>query len=107
MHDIAVSQNVTPRLRMALAFSDGETLYTVRYATDAHPPSLYYRRNDAGNGWIVVSEPLQPQDDWKSVAPNCFSTFRKDTVTHEVFDACLDPLEKPKNLDAFVDVHCA
>lgn len=106
LHDIAVSQKVTPRLRMALAFSDGETLYTVRYATDAHPPSLYYRRNDAGNGWIVVSEPLQPQDDWRSVAPNSFSTFSKETVTHEVFDAFSDSLEKPKELDAFIDVEC-
>ena len=55
-------------LRATLALSDGETVYALRHASDAAPPTLYHARTD--QGLIVVSEPLDDQAfDWIEVPP--------------------------------------
>ena len=43
-------------VRFTAAFSDGQKLYAVRYATDAVAPTLY--ASPMGKGYCLVSEPL-------------------------------------------------
>jgi predicted glutamine amidotransferase len=45
-------------VRSTSAFSDGKTLYAVRYATDNKAPTLYAAPLGAGPGYCLVSEPL-------------------------------------------------
>lgn len=85
LHAMCCDEGLKPRLRMTLALSDGETLYTLRYASDANPPSLYYRRSADDAGWIVVSEPLEGTDNWMAVPPNSFCTFTRTTMQRAAF----------------------
>ncbi len=69
----------TPHMRLAAAFSDGETLYAVRYASDDRAPTVYHRRSEACSGRSVVSEPLVPAaDGWEALPPGTFGKFHKD-----------------------------
>lgn len=86
LHDMTAKAGLKPRLRMSLALSDGETLYALRYASDATPPSLYYRNRGAGAGFEVVSEPLTQRSDWISVSPNNFCRFDQERVTTTRFE---------------------
>jgi glutamine amidotransferase len=59
----------TQALRFAAAHSDGETLTCYRWSSDAKPPTLYWRAEDAGV--IVVSEPVDARRaDWHPIASN-------------------------------------
>ncbi|MGJ8596939.1 class II glutamine amidotransferase [Sulfitobacter sp.] len=71
-----------PHMRCAAAFSDGETLYAVRYASDALAPSLFYQWSDIWQGWSVVSEPYDKTlADWTEVPKGSFCRFKgKDCV---------------------------
>ena len=83
------AKGAAPHLRMTAALSDGEALYAVRYATDDHAPSLYYRYSDSRGGMAVVSEPLEDdQGDWTEIAPSSFCTFRGRDVMVEPFWPC-------------------
>ncbi len=67
----------TPSLRLTAAFSDGETLYAVRYASDDAAPSLWHRWSDSRGGRAVVSEPLEgDQSDWSVIPQGSFCAFR-------------------------------
>jgi len=82
-------KGTTPHLRMTAALSDGTSLYAVRYATDDHAPSLYYRYSDSRQGMAVVSEPLEDdQGDWTEIAPASFCTFKGAEVMVEPFYPC-------------------
>ncbi len=71
----ARAAGATPAMRLTAAFSDGQRLCAVRYASDDHAPSLYYRWSDSRAGWAVVSEPLdEAQDGWIPVASGTFLT---------------------------------
>lgn len=60
----------TPHMRFSAAYSDGRALYAVRYSSDETAPTLYYRYSDSRDGFAVVSEPLEfDQDGWRSVLP--------------------------------------
>ena len=97
VHEIARESGVAARLRMTLAFSDGATLYAVRFASKGVPPSLYYRRNEKDNGWLVVSEPLHDGPEWHSVLPNSFCAFTDaDVVKHKFEPAVI--VEKAAHL---------
>jgi glutamine amidotransferase len=59
---------VAEAFRMTASLTDGTTVWAIRYATDADPPSLYYGR--VADGLMVVSEPLDTMaDHWKPVPP--------------------------------------
>lgn len=58
LETLSRASGTTPHMRLTAAFSDGERLYAVRYASDNRAPSLYYRRCPDREGWLVVSEPL-------------------------------------------------
>jgi glutamine amidotransferase len=52
--------------RMTAALTDGDTLYSLRFATDPEPPTLFYSRTD--NHLMVVSEPLDAEEgNWAAV----------------------------------------
>jgi len=63
----------TPHMRLSAAFSDGKRLFAVRYSSDHIAPSVYYRWSETRQGWAVVSEPLEPDEDgWTALAPGTF-----------------------------------
>jgi len=70
-----------PHFRMTAAFSDGERLYAVRYASDDQAPTLYHRWSDTRGGRAIVSEPLEAGESWDAVPPGSFCTFDGDQVT--------------------------
>ena len=77
---------VEPHLRLTAAFSDGETLYAIRYATDAYAPTLYVGDTRTTRGRCLVSEPFDREGcDWQAVPPGSFVTVTRDSVTMRVF----------------------
>ena len=77
-----------PAMRLSAAFSDGKSLYAVRYASDDRAPSLYYRRSTSGNGWAVVSEPLDlGENDWIEVQNGELCCFTPDEICKQDFSA--------------------
>ena len=81
------AKGAAPHLRLTAAFSDGETLYAVRYASDAAAPSLWHRWSDSRGGRAVVSEPLEADEtDWQAVPQGSFCAFRGDSVEIRPFD---------------------
>ena len=74
-------KGVGPNLRLTAAFSDGETLYAVRYASDDAAPTLWHRWSDSRGGRAVVSEPLEGDEaDWTVIPQGSFCTFRGAAV---------------------------
>ncbi len=70
-----------PNMRIGAAFSDGETLYAIRYASDNRAPTVYHRWSESRQGRAVVSEPLfQDETGWEAVAPNSFCQFKGKDV---------------------------
>lgn len=67
-------------LRFTAAFTDGETLYAVRYASDGKPPSLYVKSTDDGDV-LVASEPVDEDGtDWSAVPADSFLTISEGRV---------------------------
>ncbi len=74
----------TPHMRFAAGWSDGETLYAARYASDDHAPTLYYRQ--FVDGVMVVSEPLdKARDCWKEVPQGHMIEVREGCITETAF----------------------
>ncbi|HPD91825.1 MAG: class II glutamine amidotransferase [Rhodobacter sp.] len=81
------AKGAAPHLRLTAAFSDGETLYAVRYASDAAAPSLWHRWSDSRGGRAVVSEPLEADEtDWQAVPQGSFCAFRGEAFEIRPFD---------------------
>lgn len=65
-----------PHMRFTAAFSDGDVLYAVRYASDQLAPSLFYQWSEQWQGWSVVSEPYGTSaGDWTEVPKGSFCRF--------------------------------
>jgi predicted glutamine amidotransferase len=63
-----LAQNIlgSALVRYTAAFSDGKSLYAIRYATDRKAPTLY--ASPVGNGYCLVSEPLNDEiDAWAEI----------------------------------------
>ncbi len=76
----------SPHMRLSAAFSDGERLYAVRYASDNKAPTLYYRYCEELSGYMVVSEPLAPeQTDWIEVPQGMVCCFQDGEVHQQSF----------------------
>ncbi|GLS31690.1 glutamine amidotransferase [Mesorhizobium albiziae] len=85
---IAASQRagIDPALRLTAAFTDGGTLYGVRYATDAFAPTLYTAEFCGSAGRCLVSEPLDREGaSWQAVPPGSFVAMTRDGVTIRSF----------------------
>lgn len=58
-------------LRLTIVFSDGQTLYGFRYASDGKCPTLYMSQGKAFAGTVIASEPLDGvPENWQLIAPN-------------------------------------
>lgn len=92
MGDLASKRGEAPHIRAACALSDGRSLFALRYSSDEHAPSLYYRWSASRQGWAVVSEPLETdQGGWSEVPPGSFCIFDGDNVATSSF--CPDSLQ--------------
>jgi predicted glutamine amidotransferase len=81
---------VAEPLRFTSAFTDGRTLYAVRYASDARPPTLYTHTCDVGRGTLVVSEPLDDaRGGWTAVPAQSFVTIADGSVSVTPFEMAL------------------
>lgn len=75
VHRTAEAAGVTPHIRFTSAFSDGETLHGVRYASDERAPSLYVRETETGA--VLASEPLNGNGaGWQAVPPATLVTIK-------------------------------
>lgn len=72
VEDAARRAGVKPDLKLTAAFSDGETLFAVRHASDGMAPTLYTAATRDG-GRCLVSEPFDRRSaDWQTVPPGSF-----------------------------------
>jgi len=55
--------------RITAAFTRGDEVHAVRYASDGEPPTLYTRALPGGGGMLLVSEPLDGLRDGWSLVP--------------------------------------
>ncbi len=84
--DLARRRGTAPHVRATCAFSDGQRLYALRYASDDQAPSLFHRWSASRQGRAVVSEPLETDEtDWQEVPPNSFCVFEGDRVHMRAF----------------------
>ncbi len=68
--------NVEEPLRFTAALTDGDSLWSFRWACDARPPTLYWQ--DTQGRLVVVSEPIDGhRDDWHEVPKGCTLVARK------------------------------
>ncbi len=73
--------SIDTQVRLTAAFSDGVTLYAIRYATDGKAPSLFLR-TCANGGCRLVSEPLDDEGaQWRPVPEASFVAAGPDDVT--------------------------
>lgn len=80
--DLSRARGTAPHLRMSVAMTNGTTLWAARCASDRFAPSVYYRWSDSRQGWAVVSEPLdREEDDWISLPPGHIAQFHGRDVT--------------------------
>ncbi len=74
--EMSRTAGIGPHMRVGAAFSDGQTLYAVRYASDDRAPSLFYQWNAQWQGWSVVSEPFDTDlSAWTEVPKGSFCRF--------------------------------
>ena len=96
----ARANGVDQSLWMTLGFTDGNTLYAVRYASDSDAPTLFhtsdiehlYRLNKSLRGALgnetrlVVSEPIgNTAETWVEIPQNTAVTFHAGQVTSRPF----------------------
>lgn len=74
-------------VRFTSAFSDGETLYAIRYATDAYAPTLYSAPMCGNGGHCLVSEPFHdPDTKWHEIPAGSFVTLTGSGMSSMRFD---------------------
>ncbi|MEL6639864.1 MAG: class II glutamine amidotransferase [Pseudomonadota bacterium] len=80
-HDAAASMTTPLFLRQTCVFSDGQSLYCFRYATDNKCPTLYASRQFSPGGLVVASEPLDgKRHHWQEVQTNELVRFDRDSA---------------------------
>ncbi|RST86786.1 class II glutamine amidotransferase [Aquibium carbonis] len=86
--DAAAKAGIDPMIRLTAAFSDGERLHAVRYATDDQAPTLYTAPFGGGIGRCLVSEPFDRAcADWQAIPPGSFITATRSSMIVQRFDA--------------------
>ncbi len=92
----SVQSGQGPHMRMAAGFSDGKTLYALRYASDDLAPSMFYQWNEDWQGWSVVSEPYDTAlGNWIEVPKGSFCRFTASDVEIEPFAPTFMQAEEP------------
>lgn len=71
--------NIAEPLRFTAIVADGDELLAIRWASDDHPPSLYWRRMETGVA--IASEPFGDAGDaWQAVPSGCVMTAAPEPV---------------------------
>ena len=84
--DASRRAGIEPALKLTAAFSDGVSLYAVRYASDNHAPTLYTSTFGKGTGGCIVSEPFDRDGgEWQAIPPSSFVTMTKTGMTIRPF----------------------
>lgn len=84
--DAARLAGVEPALKLTAAFSDGDTLYAVRYASHGLAPTLYTGAFRQGIGRSLVSEPFDRQGrQWQEIPPSSFVTINRSHMSVRPF----------------------
>ncbi len=74
-------------LKLTAAFTDGERLYAVRFATAGSTPTLYAGTVNGGSGRCLVSEPLDREEpNWTAVPEGSFVTATRDSLVVRAFE---------------------
>ena len=82
LNQTARDVGVKPFFRQTCVFSDGQSLYCFRYASDHRYPTLYMSRDFVDGGMVVASEPLDGQTDrWTEITPNQLTRLNLHTET--------------------------
>ncbi|TIV64804.1 MAG: class II glutamine amidotransferase [Mesorhizobium sp.] len=69
---------IEPSLKLTAAFSDGQALHAVRYATDDYAPTLYTGAFAKGVGRCIVSEPFDRNGRiWHEIPQSSFVTMTR------------------------------
>ncbi|WP_169569813.1 class II glutamine amidotransferase [Sneathiella limimaris] len=77
VEEIRRSEGIEEPFRATFAISNGEQLWTLKWASDAQAPSLFYRNNDP-TSVLVVSEPLDKEStSWIEINENSLLHFCK------------------------------
>ena len=81
----AEAAGLAPELKLTACFSDGETLWALRHASDDLAPTLYTAETPSG-GRCLVSEPFdRSKSGWQAVPPESFVAIRPDGITLRPF----------------------
>ncbi|MEX3011180.1 class II glutamine amidotransferase [Hoeflea sp. TYP-13] len=79
-----------PLIRFTSAYSDGDALFCVRYATDRHAPTLYSGPMSAAmkeDGYCLVSEPFDEDvSRWSEIPTGSFVRVRADGLSISTFE---------------------
>jgi predicted glutamine amidotransferase len=79
---LMASGEVSQALRFTAIVADGKRLHAIRWASDDHPPSLYWRR--VSSGIAIASEPFGDEgEQWNPVPPNCVMTVANEPKFEE------------------------
>ncbi|MBT8388840.1 MAG: hypothetical protein KJP13_04235, partial [Altererythrobacter sp.] len=82
----AREKELDPLIRFTACLSDGRNMHAIRFATDAHPPSLYYAKCGKDGSICLVSEPFEhPERDWTKVPPNTWLHIFSGNLTLQEF----------------------
>lgn len=93
-------KNIPAEITISLAFSDGETLYTARYAKGIESNSQYYSTHAEcmqeinsdfskipANGVVIVSEPLDySYERWEEMPKSSFAEIKGGNITISSLD---------------------
>jgi predicted glutamine amidotransferase len=103
LRQAAKDQKTTGDLNLSCSFSDGQSLWTVRYAENEKPHTQFYTKrvnglldkdfkkaSEPSQSVLIVSEPLDCCDEslyekWTEIPPNSFTTTRNNEITIEPF----------------------
>jgi len=95
-----IEKGIPAEITMSLAFSDGKSLYTTRYAKGIESNSQYYSTHTECmkeinsdfakmplNGAIIVSEPLNfSYNRWKEMPQSSFATIKNNAIDVELLN---------------------
>nr|WP_316651815.1 class II glutamine amidotransferase [uncultured Gellertiella sp.] len=74
-------------VRFTAAYSDGTALYAIRYATDRKAPTLYAAPMGRGEGYCLVSEPLNDDiDTWVEIPDGSAVILGEDGLDLVMFE---------------------
>ncbi len=87
LSELSITKGTSPHLRLSVAMSDGERLFAARASSDRIAPTVYYRRCEKSEGWMVVSEPLEEdQSGWIELPAGQAAVFTAEAVEFHDFN---------------------